>query len=73
MLKRRHPTPNGLRGPEPLSTPIHAITDGAVIAVCGLRRREIVLAYRAFRGGHPQRARHPSAHDVAHHRLHGID
>jgi hypothetical protein len=40
---------------------MHAITDGVVVAVCGLRRREIVLAYRAFSGGHPQRARHPSA------------
>jgi hypothetical protein len=52
---------------------MHAITDGAVVAVCGLRRREIVLAYRAFSGGHPQRARHPSAYDVAHHRPHSID
>jgi hypothetical protein len=51
---------------------MHAITDGAVVAVCGLRRREIVLAYRAFSGGHPQRARHPSAYDVAHHRPHSI-
>jgi hypothetical protein len=50
-----------------------AITDRAVVAVCGLRRREIVLVYRAFSGGHPQRARHPSAYDVADHRLHGID
>jgi hypothetical protein len=52
---------------------MHAITDGAVVAVCGLRRREIVLAYRAFSGGHPKRARHPSDYDVAHHRPHSID
>jgi hypothetical protein len=50
---------------------MHAIT--AVVAVCDLRRREIVLTYRAFSGGHPQYARHPSAYDVAHHRPHSID
>jgi hypothetical protein len=34
---------------------------------------EIVLAYRAFGVGHPRHAWQPSAYDVAHNRLHGIN
>jgi hypothetical protein len=34
---------------------------------------EIVLAFRAFGVGHPRHAWQPSAYDVAHNRLHGIN